>query len=726
MSRTNRSLRQTRTRAHAPRSPAERITRRAALAAAASAVALLLLLFWPSSSTPAILRTIDQNILLVSIDTLRADALGSYGGRAATPNLDRLAREGLRFDFAHAHAVVTLPSHASILTGLLPFQHGVRDNAGYRLAAEVPTMATRLGAAGHEAGAFVGAFPLDSRFGLDAGFIVYDDRVGGSGQSSDFLIAERPAEAVVHAALQWLGDRTDPWFAWVHLFDPHAAYVPPAPFDRQYADAPYLGEVAYTDRTLGPLFDAVRRAPRPTLVIVTADHGEGLGDHGELTHGVLAYEPTLRVPLIVAQLGPGTQAMGRPGGLRLPARHIDLLPTVLDALALAPDPALPGLSLLPDADAVRAGMPRPSYFEAMSASLNRGWAPLSGVIADGQKYIQLPLPELYDLADDPDETANRADDAARVQAMARRLDALRASAPAPPDPVSPDVADRLRSLGYVVGRAAARPGYTADDDPKRLIGLDRAIHQGIDLYQRGRPEEAIDLYRTVIETRPSMLIAHRHLAFLHWMLGQVDAAIATLEHALTAGRPTLELQTQLGVYLAETGRAGDAVRQLEPLAAARGSQAPIHLLNALGIAYARAGNPERALATFQALVGQDPDNAMGFENIGAAHLERGDLDDARIAFQRAVTITPTSSRAHAGLGVVWLRQGNRDPAIASWTRAVELDPQNYDALYNLGAELINAGRPAAARPYLERFVRSAPPAFYADDIHRLSQWLQAR
>ena len=362
----------------------------------------------------------------------------------------------------------------------------------------------------------------------------------------------------------------------------------------------------------------------------------------------------------------------------------------------------------------------------MSASLNRGWAPLSGLIADGQKYIDLPLPELYDLADDSDETANRADDAARLRAMAHRLDALRASAPSPPDPVSPAVANRLRSLGYVVGRAVARPSYTADDDPKRLIGLDRTIHQGIDLYQRGRSEGAIELYRTVIETRPSMLIAHRYLAFLHWILGQVDAAIATLQYALTAGRPTLELQTQLGVDLAETGRAGDAVRRLEPLAAAQGSQAPVYLLNALGIAYARAGNPARALATFQTLVGQDPDNAMGFENIGAAHLELGDPDDARIAFQRAVAIAPTSSRAHAGLGVVRLRQGNRDAAIASWTRAVKLDPPNYDALYNLGAELINAGRPAAARPHLEHFVRSAPPAFYADDIYRLSQWLQAR
>ena len=363
VSQRKRSLRQARTRAHAPRSPVRRVRRLTVLLAVASAIAVLLLWERPPRPAPPIHRTTDQNVLLVSIDTLRADALGTYGGEAATPNLDRLARAGLRFDFAHAHAVVTLPSHASILTGLLPFQHGVRDNAGYRLSAEVPTMATRLRAVGHEAGAFIGAFPLDSRFGLDAGFTVYDDRVGVINQSSDLLIAERPGEEVVAAALRWLGGRSDPWFAWVHLFDPYADYAPPAPFDRQYATNAYLGEVAYTDRTLGPLFDAARRSPRPTLVIVTADHGESLGDHGELTHGVFAYEPTLRVPLLITQLGAPVEASALPDGIARPARHIDLLPTVLDALALAPDPTLPGLSLLPDTDAVRSEVPRPSYFE---------------------------------------------------------------------------------------------------------------------------------------------------------------------------------------------------------------------------------------------------------------------------------------------------------------------------------------------------------------------------
>ena len=285
------------------------------------------------------------------------------------------------------------------------------------------------------------------------------------------------------------------------------------------------------------------------------------------------------------------------------------------------------------------------------------------------------------------------------------------------------MATRLRAVGHETGafvgafpldsRSGLDSGFAIYDDRVGATG------QSSDFLIAERPAEAV--VKTALQW-----LADRTLAFLHWMLGQVDAATATLQHALTASRLTLELQTQLGVYLAETGRARDAVRRLEPLAAARGPQAPVHLLNALGIAYARAGNPERALATFQALVEQDPDNGMGFENIEAAHLELGDLDGARIAFQRAAAIAPTSSRAHTGLGVVRLRQGNRDSAIASWTRAVEFDPQNYHALYNLGAELIKAGRPAAARPHLERFVRSAPPAFYADDIDRLSQWLQAR
>ena len=252
----------------------------------------------------------DRNILLVTIDTLRADVLGAYGGRAITPNLDRLAATGVRFAFAHAHAVVTLPSHATILTGRYPYEHGIRDNTGYRLAAGQATAATLLKARGFATGAFVGGFPLDHRFGLNAGFDVYDDKLdpAGNGEPGD---RERRADAVVRSASDWIGRQAGTWFAWVHVYDPHATYAPPAEWAARFPSDPYLGEVSWTDAALGPLFERLAVQSRPTLVIVTADHGESLGEHGELTHGLFAYESTLRVPLLIAEIRPARAADAR-------------------------------------------------------------------------------------------------------------------------------------------------------------------------------------------------------------------------------------------------------------------------------------------------------------------------------------------------------------------------------------------------------------------------------
>ena len=709
------------------RSRGETITLRRGLAALllAGAAAVLVRLWSGGAPAPPFERTADQNVLLVTIDTLRADALGSYGGPAATPNLDRLAAAGARFEFAHAHAVVTLPSHASILTGLYPFEHGLHDNAGYRLPDDRPTLAAMLRARGFATGAFVAAFPLDSQFGLDAGFDVYDDRFGHAEGPSDFTIAERPAEAVVAAARAWIESQRGLWFAWVHLFDPHAAYRPPPPFAARYAGSPYHGEVAYADHALGPLLAAAAEdGGRPTFVVVTADHGEALGEHGERTHGLFAYEATLRVPLIFAQLG--RAAAGRSGDgvvAAEPARHVDIVPSVLDALSLPAPPALPGRSLLDPAPAGAENEPL-SYFEALSASLNRGWAPLRGVLAGRDKYIDLPLPELYHLEADPAESDNLvAERAGRAQELARLLKDLPA-----PNPLDRRVAEsapvvaRLQSLGYLRGSAPAKESYSAADDPKRLAQVDAAIHRGVDLFQRGRAREAIAVYREVIAEHPELELARRHLAFLHWSLGDVDAAIATLARAREAGIANPGVAGQLGIYLAESGRAEEAVPLLEALVA--GDRPPLDPLNALGIAYARRGDDNQALATFERLLRLDPDSAMALENIGAVHVRRGDRAAAARAFERAVALAPRSSRAHAGLGVVQLQGGDRPAALASWTRAVELDPANFDALFNLATELLNAGDLAAARPYVEQFVRTAPPAFYAGDIRRLAAVLE--
>src|SRR6185436_9662147 len=659
-----------------------------------------------SGSAPAFDRRADQNVLLVTIDTLRADALGSYGGSTRTPNLDALAARGTRFDFAHAHAVLTRPSHASILTGLYPYEHGVRDHSGYRMKPGTPTVATMLKRSGFATGAFVGGVPLERRFGLDEGFDVYDDRFGRTGNASDFTMAERPAGEVVEVALKWIGAQQGRWFAWVHVFDPHAPYTPPPPFDTEYAGRAYYGEVAYVDSALGPLFKAAGSAARPTVVVVTADHGEGLGDHGALTHGLLAYETTLRVPLIIGRLTPDTtHDVGRVS--HFPARHVDIVPTLLDAVSADVPSTLHGRSLLPGAPLPPDGDVS-SYFEAMSAMLNRGWAPLQGALSGHEKYIDLPTPELYDLAEDPREETNLVDRRAdRRRVLEARLQDFHAAPPGERFTESPEMAARLQALGYTSGSAPRKTKYTEDDDPKNLMALDQWIQQGIEAWQHGRHDEALQIYRRIIDRRPSMAIGYRNLAFLQWQNGQARDAIQTLERAFRAGAVEPAMTTQLGSYLADAGRPADAIALLEPLVAVE--RPDPDAVNALGIAYARADQPDRAASAFKRALDDNPANVQALENIGTLEMQRGDLPAAQSALEQAAAIDPRSARAHNGLGVIAMKTGRPDEAFTQWKRAVELSPNDFDALFNLSMELDAAGRHEEARPYLVRLTSGAPP-----------------
>jgi arylsulfatase A-like enzyme/Tfp pilus assembly protein PilF len=713
----------------APTRPAGRSGWSARWPAALAAVGLLAAAaggwWWLARPAPLeFVRTANQNVLLITLDTVRADALGCYGGQAETPNLDRLAGGGVRFDFAHAHAVLTLPSHVSILSGLYPFQHGVRDNSGFRVRPGMAMVATLLKGKGFATAAFIGGYPLDSQFGLDQGFDVYDDRLDDVGQTSQFVLAERRADAVVGSAMTWLTGQRSPWFAWVHVFDPHAAYKPPEPYASRYRSNPYAGEVAFADAALGPLLDKVRMASdRPTLVIVTGDHGEGLGDHGEATHGVFAYEATLRIPLIVAQVGGASGAGRSNGGGRVssaPVQHVDILPTILDGLGVPSPPAAHGESLLkevPDADA------RASYFEALAASLNRGWAPLTGVLVGRNKYIDLPVQELYDLAGDPAEARNDAESRAPVRrTLHARLGSLGPTAPGPRQSEDPETLARLRSLGYTAGAsAAARKTYTEGDDPKRLVGLDQEIQRGLELYQAGRVREAEAVFRSLVARRPDMTLSYLHLGFLLWEQGRGADAIATLRRAREVGAADSEVEWRLGMYLSETGQLREAIPLLE--AEAGRPDPSVDALNALGIAYDRAGRTAAALETFQRILALDARNAMAWQNTGAAYLHAGNTEAARLAFSQSIEANPKWAASYTGLGVVELARNNRQGAIGAWKRAVELNPREFDALFNLATELINDRQNDAARVYVQQFVATAPPAAYAKDIARLRAWL---
>ena len=672
----------------------------------------------------------DQNVVLITVDTLRADALSSYGGPARTPNLDRLAASGARFSFAHSHAVVTLPSHTSILSGLLPYEHGMRDNSGFRVRAGTPTLATRLKARGFATGAFVGGFPVTKRFGLTPGFDVYDDQMPETRGAIEMAMPERPAPEVVSRAASWMAQQRTPFFGWVHVFDPHSPYRPPQAYAAAYSSQPYYGEVASVDAALAPLFERLAALPRPTLVIVTADHGESLGEHGELTHGMFAYEATLHVPLIVARIDP--RAASAPSGVVIdaPVRHIDIVPTVLDAVGAPADAALSGASLR-GTIAGAPGTDRPSYFESMTYNLVRGWAPLRGVVAGREKYIDLPLPELYDLRADPTEQANLA--AARRERLQVLTNLLRAYNVAPPDRPgreSAEAAAALRSLGYVQGSAPARAVYTDADDPKRLVDIDRDLHRATELNEGGRGEEAMAMLRSVIARRPDTADAYMSLAYAYWEKGDPGQAIATLERGLSSGAPDRDIRIRLGIYLAEShSDSAKAIRLLEGMSAE-----DVEALNGLGVAYGDAGRYPDAVRAFRQILALDATNGIAYQNLASMVLrqalasgsaaDRGaKLAEAEAHARKAIELDPSLADAYTTLGVALSTAGRKADAIASWKRAVELEGTQFNALYNLWFELASAGRRDEAIAYGRQFVATAPPAFFAPDILRVRGYL---
>ncbi len=655
----------------------------------------------------------DQNVLLVTIDTLRGDVMSSYGGPAATPHLDALARHGARFTFAHAHAVVTLVSHTTILTGQLPYEHGMRDNSGYRVKDGTVTLATRLKSLGYSTGAFVGGFPLTKRFGLTPGFDVYDDQMPEMKGDSTFAMPERPANEVVTRATAWIGQQPGRFFEWVHVFDAHSPYRPPAEFAAKYSAQPYYGEVAWIDQALGPLFAQLETLARPTTVIVTADHGESLGEHGEATHGMFAYESTLRVPLIIATVTPHQSRATRGVVIDAPVRHLDIAPTVLDIVGAPADAALAGASLR-ELIRTHSGPDRPSYFESMTYNLVRGWAPLRGVLVAKDKYIDLPIPELYNLVADPKEAQNLAvSNADRARALFGTLKTYSLAPPHRPMRESADTRASLKSLGYISGSAAVRDHYTEADDPKNLSWLDRDMHTATEFSQSGRAQDAIAVLKRVIAMRPDTADAYMSLSYMYWQSGQVTEAITTLEGGLKAGAPDRDIRIRLGIYLAESHTNYQrAITVLEGL-----PETDLEALNGLAIAYIDAKRFADARRTLGKALALDPTNGLGLQNLGVCALSEFEatgkkntvlLNDAKASLTKALEADPTLAGAYTAYGVTMSYMNNKADAIQAWKRAVELDPSDSNTLYNLWLELARAGRRDEALVYARQFLGATP------------------
>jgi len=622
------------------------------------------------------------NVLLVTIDTLRADHVGAYGSMGGmTPTLDRLAAEGLRFETTYAHVPLTLPSHTTIMTGAYPFTNGVRDNGSFRFDGGRPTLASALHSAGYETAAFVGAFPVDARFGLNAGFELYDDDYGSRPAGGELSVLERPAEQVLNPATRWIKGRKEPWFVWAHVYDPHDPYAPPEPYKSRYASDPYSGEIAYTDASIGTMLSALQSAGAlaHTVIVVMSDHGESLGDHGERTHGLFAYDATLRVPLVI-----WAAPIIRPGVVTSPARLIDVMPTVLDLVGVTVPAALDGRSLRPFISGERVFEDAGSYFEALNANLTRKWAPLVGIVQHGLKVIDLPIPELYDLAADPGEQVNRyASRQDLAKPLERVLDAMTAGGTkASPRAVDRETEQRLRSLGYVVA-PADRPAhsYTARDDPKTLIGLQGRLDLALDALKKGQIDDAEQLLKALIAERPDFTIAYERLAFLYRETARLDDAIGALESASHHGPPDAELLATLGGYLQEANQLDRSAAILE--AAVKLNPAEIDALEKLGVTYTRMRRFADAERQFRQVLAVDASSPTTYNNLGSMFLMANRNADAIAALSRAVALDPALANAHNGLGVAYARQGDANRAADEWRKALALRPDLADARENL-------------------------------------------
>lgn len=492
-----------------------------------------------------------QDLLLITIDTARADRFSS----ALTPHVEALASQGATFSNAISPVPLTLPAHASLMTGRLPASHTVRDNGTFHLPDSERTLAEVLTEAGYATGAFLGSQVLDRRYGLAQGFGTYDDRMPEAGDAVFRFYAERPGEEVAASALRWLQAQPAgrPLFAWVHLFDPHAPYHPPEP-ERSRHPSGYDGEIAYADRVVGQLVEAWRtqRGLERTIVLVTADHGEGLGEHGEVTHGVLVHEATLRVPLVLRAPGMGKETIDAPVSL------IDVFPTLAGLLHVPLPAGVQGRDLGPRLRGEDVPWRRTSgYAESLYAELHHGCAPLRALREGKWKLVRGKVDELYDLARDPGEGRDLV--GTEVQASATLGEALRdleqqAGAPASPERIALDEETRrvLHSLGYVASGPLRHAGELRD--PRQALVSLRRMADADRLALHGDVPGAIAAYREVIAGEPGSVDARFRLAQILRAGGRGEEAAHVLTEALALNPGEPFLYESLGDVLAGLGR----------------------------------------------------------------------------------------------------------------------------------------------------------------------------
>jgi arylsulfatase A-like enzyme/Flp pilus assembly protein TadD len=649
------------------------------------------------------------NFLLITVDTLRPDRLSCYSdAHCRTPHIDQLAEKGVLFTKAFAHTPTTLPSHANILLGMTPAYHGVHDNSNFMVGEEFLSLAEHLKQNGYATGAFVGAFPVDSRFGLTQGFDVYDDNYGTK-SSQEFSYVERRGEEVIGKALGWLRKQSSPWFLWVHCFDPHQRYIPPEPFRTEYEGHPYDGEVAYVDSVLGRLFGFLEESGHAenTLTVFTGDHGESLGEHGEATHGYFAYNSTIWVPLVIHH--PGI----KPGSVDQNACHIDIFPTACDVLGVEKPSFLQGISLVP---AIQKGKKLPDraiYFESLYPHYSRGWAPLRGYIKGSGKFLDSPIPEYYDLAKDFNELENLAEkkDLKRFKKLFRQLVAEQSieGGMGREKKIDKETAEKLRSLGYISSPQVSREKkYTERDDLKVLLPYQTKLQSAMGAYHHGRTQEGVELLKDIISERKDFDLAYSYLATLYKELGKFREAVEVLRQGFQNNPASYKIIITYGIFLTEAGKYDAAVDVLKEGLAFIDYDP--ELWNYLGVAYWSQGDFPSAQNAYERALALDENYPVVFNNLGTLYLSRflkskqkEFMQKSMENFQKALELDPNYASAHNGLGSAYAQAGRLDASIVSWERAVDLKPDFDFPLYNLGLAYLAKGNKSKAFTSLLRY-----------------------
>jgi arylsulfatase A-like enzyme/tetratricopeptide (TPR) repeat protein len=673
-------------------------------------LSLGLLLVIPScrrtERAPAGTRFEGAPVVLISVDTLRSDRLPMYGYRKIeTPALDGLRKEGILFERAYSHIPLTLPSHVSLFTGLEPGRHGVLDNAGYRLDPAVPTLAELLKQAGYATGGAVSAVVLSGPSGISRGFDFWDEKVDSTHRTRMLDFVRRPGAETAQLLLGWIRSVHAPLFAFLHIYEPHAPYEAPEPFRSRGAD-PYDASVAFSDAIVGTFLEELRKTGLydKALILFLSDHGEGLGDHGEMQHGIFLYRESIQIPLVVKL--PGGALAG--GSVPSPVQISDVFPTIGEALGVPGFPARPGTASLVALAAGGAAPERRIFAENYSPRIRLGWSELRSLVSARHQYIEAPTPELYDLVSDPGEKSNLAPaKPPELRAMVVEAE-KRKTALASPSAIGAEQARKLRSLGYLTG-AAESVGPLPD--PKEGIGSLVALQRAAELQDAGRSAEALPILEDVLRKNPRLVDGWEILSAALERQGRMDEALQALKKTVPLSPPgRTNYIVDVANLALRAGRTEDARRHAQvawDLGDARGAEvlARVHLLgNDPG------GAKEWAVKCLSR-EGTYPEAILVLARVAMLEGKFAEaLAKADEASKAAGADSPPRG-LHVTRAEILGRQDRLDLAEAEYRKEIEFFPRDVDALTGLAIIAASRGDMAEASRRIDTMLRTVPSPF---------------